>query len=298
MSSNNDKNEQLLNDIQTLQNIEEKLFISLDSDPILTTEQQEKIIGKINSISQMRMNLYKTLGGVNQFFQDALTNTESVLNQQKMAIKLVEDNLNNSKKKLQDLELQKNNKIRLIEINDYYGEKYDEHTTLMKYVIYTLIPIIIISILFNIGILPSFLFYLLLVIVTTIGSVFIIYRMMSIWNRDNMYYQNFDWGFNSKNAPTSDSENSSNPWSLPDMNMGACIGDLCCSPGTVYDNTINKCVIPGITQTQHTSQDITQLTSQTQPTTETFMNNIFTKFSNIYKKPNVVLNNNVLPSNF
>ena len=295
MSSNNDKNEQLLNDIQTLQNIEEKLFISLDSDPSLTSEQQEKIIGKINLISQMRMNLYKTLGGVNQFFQDALTNTESVLNQQKMAIKLVEDNLNNSKKKLQELELQKNNKIRLIEINDYYGEKYDEHTTLMKYVIYTLIPIIIISILFNIGILPSFLFYLLLVIVTTIGSVFIIYRMMSIWNRDNMYYQNFAWGFNSKNAPPADSENSSNPWSLPE---GTCIGDLCCSPGTVYDNTINKCVIPGITQTQNTSQDITQLTSQTQPTTETFMNNIFTKFSNIYKKPNVVLNNNVLPSNF
>ena len=61
MSSNNDKNEQLLNDIQTLQNIEEKLFISLDSDPSLTSEQQEKIIGKINLISQMRMNLYKTL---------------------------------------------------------------------------------------------------------------------------------------------------------------------------------------------------------------------------------------------
>ena len=290
MSSNNDKNEQLLNDIQTLQNIEEKLFISLDSDPSLTSEQQEKIIGKINLISQMRMNLYKTLGGVNQFFQDALTNTESVLNQQKMAIKLVEDNLNNSKKKLQELELQKNNKIRLIEINDYYGEKYDEHTTLMKYVIYTLIPIIIISILFNIGILPSFLFYLLLVIVTTIGSVFIIYRMISIWNRDNMYYQNFAWAFNSKNAPPADSESSKNPWSLPDMNMGTCIGNLCCSPGTVYDNTINKCVIPGISQTQDSTQ--------TQPTTETFMNNIFTKFSNIYKKPNVFLNNNVLPSNF
>ena len=45
------------------------------------------------------------------------------------------------------LNLKKNNKMRLVEINDYYGDKYAEHSQLMKIVIFTLIPVIILAIL-------------------------------------------------------------------------------------------------------------------------------------------------------
>jgi hypothetical protein len=236
--------EQLLNDIQSLQDTEQKLFNSLDSNSLLTTDQQKKIINKINLISEMRLNLYKTLGGVNQFYQNVLTNSKNVSRQQRQAIRVVEKQLNESKRKLRFLEAEKNNKIRLVQINDYYGQKYSEHAKLMKYVIYMLIPIILLCFLYNTGILPPFLFYILLIIISVIGSLYIVFRMISIWNRDNMNYQSYNWNFNSKNAPAADnSGNSDDPWFSSNINIGTCIGDSCCSPGTLYDRTINQCIL-------------------------------------------------------
>ena len=135
-SYNTNNIEQILNDIQNLQDIEKKLFNSLDDNTLLTTEQQEKIINKINLISEMRLNLYRTLGGLNKIYQNVVINSKNISEQQKQAIHLVESQLNDSKRKLEFLENEKNNKIRLVQINDYYGQKYSEHASLMKYIIY------------------------------------------------------------------------------------------------------------------------------------------------------------------
>ena len=237
--------EQILNDIQSLQDTEQKLFNSLESNTLLTSDQQKKIINQINQLSEMRLNLYKTLGGVNKFYQNILSQAQNVSNQQRQAIQIVEQQLNESKKKLKYLESEKNNKTRLIQINDYYGEKYNEHTILMKYIIYMLIPIIILCFIYNLGILPSFLFYILIVIISVVGSLYIIYKMISIWSRDNMNYQEFNWGFNGKKAPSvkDDTGNSGSPWFSSNINLGTCIGEACCSPGTLYDNNMNQCIL-------------------------------------------------------
>ena len=115
---------QILNDIQSLQSIEQQLFNSLEENTGLTTDQQKKMIEKINNISSMRVNLYKTLNGVNSFFQSSLANSKGTLTEQTAAIDIVEKELNTSKKRLKILEEERNNKIRLVEINDYYGQKY------------------------------------------------------------------------------------------------------------------------------------------------------------------------------
>ena len=140
--------DQILNDIQSLQDIEKKLFSSLDLNSNLSTQQQKDILQKINDLSKMRVNLYQTINGINSYFQSALYNSKGTLNEQVAAIQIVENELNNSKKRLKNLEEAKNNKIRLIEINEYYGDKYSEHSQLMKIIIFTLIPVIIISFIF------------------------------------------------------------------------------------------------------------------------------------------------------
>lgn len=240
---NIDNLEKLLNDIQSLQETEQKLFNSLDANTLLTREQQDKILNKINLISEMRLNLYRTLGGVNNVYQSALNNSKDVYNQQKQAVRVVEKQLNDNKKKLAFLEKEKNNKIRLIQINDYFGQKYNEHASLMKYIIYMLIPIIIVCFIYNLGLLPTFLFYALIIVISVIGSLYIVFKFISIWNRDNMNYQAYDWNFNLNKAPRADDSNISYPWDLPDVNLGLCIGNSCCSPGTIYDTNINQCIL-------------------------------------------------------
>jgi len=265
-----DSLEKLLTDIKSLQNIEKELFDTLETNTNLSSEQYNKIIIKINSISQMRVNLYQTLGNINIFYKDGVLNSQQVLQQQAFAIGIVEKQLNEAKQKLKYLELQKNNKIRLIQINDYYGQKYSEHSLLMKYIIFTLVPIIIISFLSNKGFLPKFIFYILLIIITVIGSIFIIFRLVSIWNRDNMNYQSYLWSFNIKNAPSviSNSGNENDPWLSSGSNLDMCM------------NT------NGSIQRTKTSNN------------ESFVNNVFTKNSNVNKKADIIIDNEVMPSNF
>ena len=238
-----ENNEQILNDIQSLQQMEQQLFSSLESNPNLTTAQQQEIIKKMNQLSNMRVNLYKTLSGVNNYFENALTSSIGSLKEQVIAIDIIESELNRSKKRLELLEEEKNNKIRLVEINSYFGDKYAEHSELMKIILFTLIPVIILALLNNKGILPNTIYYILLIIISLIGAYFFWRRFASIIMRDNMNYQAYNWYFNPKSTDSSstDSTSSSDPWDNG-LDWTTCIGDACCSPGLTYDANANQCI--------------------------------------------------------
>lgn len=285
---------QILNDIQSLQSIEQQLFNSLEENTGLTTDQQKKMIEKINNISSMRVNLYKTLNGVNSFFQSSLANSKGTLTEQTAAIDIVEKELNTSKKRLKILEEERNNKLRLVEINDYYGQKYAEHSDLMKIIVIMLIPILILAILNNKGLIPTKIYYILIAIISLIGALFIWKSVFSIVLRDPMNYQEYDWYFDPSTAPTSTSSSSTDPWAS-NSKFGSCVGDACCSDGLVYDSSLNQCITSNgetITTDETTTDETTDET-----TTETFVNNIFTKLANNYKKPDVILGSENIQSN-
>ena len=276
-------NEEILNNIQSLQQIEQQFFTSLETNPNLSREQQKKILDKINRITSMRLNLYNTLSGINNFFQNALQNSVGTLKQQVTTIAIVENELNQSKRRLEVLETEKNNKIRLVQINNYYSDKYVEHSQLMKIVIFTLIPVIIITFLHNKTILPDTIYNILLVIISIIGAFYFLNTFISIIMRDNMIYDEYDWKFDASTAPTASADSSGDPW-LTNTNTGICVGEFCCSQGQVYDASLNVCVIgtPGTTTTTTT-------------TTESFVNQVLTKKQQYKYKDDFSLINDYTP---
>jgi hypothetical protein len=257
-------NEQILNDIQSLQQMEQQLFKSLETNTSLTSQQKQQIIEKMNQLSNMRINLYQTLSGVNDFFKNALTTSVGTLKEQTVAISIIESELNKSKRRLQALETEKNNKIRLVEINDYYKDKYAEHSQLMKIIIFTLVPIIILAILNNKNILPNTIYYILVVIISIIGAYFFWSTFASIIMRDNMNYQEYAWNFNPNSASTTSTTSSSDPW----LNKNAgitCVGETCCSDGMIYDSSLNKCVEPSNVESFLTESNINDILVKKQP---------------------------------
>ena len=92
--------EKLLNDIQTLQQMEQELFHSLETNPNLTAQQQQQIIEKTSQLSNMRVNLYTSLSEINGYSANALDSSTETLKEQRNAINIVENELNRSKKKL------------------------------------------------------------------------------------------------------------------------------------------------------------------------------------------------------
>ena len=253
-----ENNEQILNDIQSLQQIEQKLFNSLEANPNLSTEEQTKIIEKMNQLSNMRINLYQTLSGVNNYFQSTLNSSIGSLKEQAVAIEIVENELNQAKKRLAILEEEKNNKIRLVEINTYFGDKYEHHSKLMKIIVYTLIPIIILTLIYRTGFLPNIIYYILLMIIASIGGYYFWIEYLSMIKRDKMNYQEYSWSFNTNSVPIG-TPSTDDPWQ---SNFGTCIGNMCCSEGLVYDNDLNQCVF------SNQSDPSTSLTKST-PSTST-----------------------------
>jgi len=270
-------NEQLLTDIQSLQQMEQQLFNNLETNTTLTSQQQQKIVEKMNQLSNMRINLYKTLSGINGVFHNALSSSVGTLEEQKTAISIVESELNQSKKRLEVLEAEKNNKIRLVEINDYYGDKYAEHSQLMKIVIFTLVPIIILALLNNKGLLPDKIYYILIAIISIIGGVFFWRRYISIIMRDNMNYQEYNWKFDPASVSTSSNvTSSSDPWTTLSM-PGTCIGQSCCSDGQMWDSSLNQCVGSSTVNVITVPTTSTSASSTTTTTTESMVNNVLTK---------------------
>lgn len=249
-----ENNEQILNDIQELQFMEQQLFSNLEANPNLDIHEKKQIISKMNQLSNMRVNLYQTLSGVNNYFKNALNTSVGSLKQQLAAIDIVEKELTKSKKRLEILEEEKNNKIRLVEINSYFSDKYAEHAELMKIVIFTLIPIIILAVLNNKGIIPNTIYYILLIIVFCIGAYFFGERIFSIWMRDNMNYQAYDWDFNPNDLST-DSTSNIDPWG-DGVDLTTCIGGNCCSTGLVYNSKLNKCVTSKTTKKEGFISDL------------------------------------------
>jgi hypothetical protein len=284
-----ENNEQILNDIQSLQQMEQQLFNNLETNPNLTNEQQEEIVQKMNQLSSMRINLYQTLSGVNGFFQNALSSSIGTLQEQTSAIAIVENELNQSKQRLEILQEEKNNKIRLVEINDYYGDKYAEHAQLMKIVIFTLIPIIVLIFLNNKGLLPNMVYTVLVVVIALIGIYFFWYRFASIITRDNMNYQEYDWTFDPNSAP-SGSSTSDDPWSGTG-GIGTCIGQYCCSTGQTYDGSLNQCI--GDSTVSNTSSSSSPSTVESF-VTESMVNQVLTKTSGNKKTSYTINGNNIV----
>ena len=289
-------NEQILNDIQTLQGMEQQLFSNLETNTNLTSQEQTQIIQKMNQLSAMRLNLYKTVGNVNSYFQNALTSSQGTLKEQTAAISIIEAELNKSKQRLEMLQEEKNNKIRLVELNDYYGSKYAEHGSLMKIIIFTLVPIIILAVLNNKGILPQNIYYILLVIVSIIGAVFFWRTMASILMRDAMNYNEYNWFFDPDAAPQSDGVGLDDPW-LTNRRPGTCIGQACCSDGQSWDSDLGQCI--GTSSVVDTSSSSTKYSGRESFMTESMVNQVLTKKSANKYKPDVTLNSNntVRPNN-
>ena len=274
---------QILTDIQSLQEIEQQLFSNLEENQHLTPDQQKQLIQKINDISNMRINLYQTLNNMNNIFENTLTNSRGTLSEQAAAIQIVENELNHSKAKLELLEEERNQKIRMIEINQYFGEKYAEHSKLMKIVICILFPILILAILNKKGFLSNRIYYFLIVLIAVIGSIFFWKTMFSIWYRDPMNYQEYNWNFDPNSAPTTTTTSTSDPWTTTGIS-GTCVGDACCTTGMVWDASLNQCAI---SSTGSTSTGSTEDTT----TTESFVYSMLSKpaYQEPFKKPDVYL---------
>jgi hypothetical protein len=238
-----ERNKQALDNISQLQQQEKELYASLE-DVNLTIDQKQQIIHKINEIAQIRMNIYGTLRDMYANYQENVEVAQDNYEQSKIAIDILEDELNEAKRKMNLIRDEKYNKLRLVEINTYYGKRYDAHAKIMKIIVLTCIPIILLSVLHSKLFLPDSIYGGLVALTFVVGGVFLGIQVLDILNRDPMNWDEYNWYFDKNNAPPQDtaanSEPADNPW---EANVVPCVGSACCVEGTTYDSTQNICIL-------------------------------------------------------
>lgn len=245
-----------MQDIQSLQKTEKDLLDNLETDPHLTPEQRQQLIEKINAISDMRLNLYKTIQKATGLYQSTLEQSQDTIIQQTAAVDMEEKALNETKRKLKLLSDRNLQDLRIVEINRYFSEKYKDHSQAALALIYLFIGLIIIHFLYKSGIMPNAVYWALVILLTGYIAYKFWNTLFLMYSRNNMNYDQLDFkppDPSSIPSSTTDtnaaSASTSDPWYKAPT---TCIGSACCTSDMVFDDSLNMCVVSASTSTPTT----------------------------------------------
>ena len=253
---------EIVNNITNLQTTEQALINDLDSytsksggyvatDPVIIG-----LTTKINAIADARIAMFKTISANANILQTGVSQSRVDLVSQMTLLQVVEDQLNAAKAKIQQLNNRNDTQMRLVEINTYYGQRYEAQGGLMKKIILVCIPLLILFILKKKGILPETIGNYIIGAVIAVGAMFILYSVWDIFTRSNMDFNSYNWEFEQPagQVPSIWQYNKEHLFNYKDLlnnlmgNLGVCIGEQCCAPGLTYDSTRMQCVKPPLPQ--------------------------------------------------
>jgi 2-oxo-4-hydroxy-4-carboxy--5-ureidoimidazoline (OHCU) decarboxylase len=205
---------------------------SVNTSPDISNQQNT--IKKIDTLQKLKTSLYTNLNDSYKATQlNLLEARDNLVNKVAMS-NIAEHELSNTNTNLSVMKNIRNDKLRMAEINNYYSSKYDTQTTVMKTIIYFCIPILILGILVKKELLPQYIGISIIGVLCGLAIVVIYFQTVDIMRRDNMVFDEYDWGFNPKNVNLNDNSNDDDqPKMRNDLN-NVCIGQACCPPGNTF----------------------------------------------------------------
>lgn len=233
------RNTELSKYIDKLLQAEQELIqqIGDTTDP----KEQARLSKNLILIQDTRADLINVLSSINTYYTQNLTGSSNTLTQQTNAVAIMDREMVQAQKRLAYINEQKQNKLRVVEINQYYSASYAEWSRLVKIIVIT---IVVFGLVFTIKnffpFIPSAVYLLLTLITSVVSLYYIVATIISISSRDNMIYDEYNWKFDTNSLPKFDPNASyTNPFASAFM---TCIGQYCCQTGTIWNPTIGKCV--------------------------------------------------------
>jgi hypothetical protein len=236
--SDSDNSDLVMGVLNTLENI--KMIQSLESDNYdkllkndvtqeLSSEEKDKLLKENANLSAIKINLYDSIKDIyNSSFNSMATSKQDIM-EQLAAIKIVEAELTNSAARMTTLDAENINTMRMIEINRYYEEKYNDYSGFIKYLIIFIVSLLIIYILNKKSLISNTIYKILLFIIILIGVIVLGKYYYKMLFRSNMVYQEYVYPYADVTGATSTNTNNTNPWENP-------IQTITC-PSTSTNNT-------------------------------------------------------------
>lgn len=248
-----------LKNIQQLQDLEKQLYQKLQSKSVnganTTAAEQQATIAKINELSQMRVTMFEELDSIYKDVQGRVAQSRVDLVDQLVVTGVVEKELNDAKRNLNAMNTDKHNKMRIVEINTYYSQKYRAQSSLMKAIIVISLVLLVLIIVAKKEFVPENIMNGIIGVWVLISAIYLIRRIVDLNTRSNMNFDEYDWDWNPKDNsnPTvlkyneeqilgsaSTFEDDAKDF-VAGLGLG-CVGSSCCATGTKYDKNKKQCI--------------------------------------------------------
>lgn len=197
--------ESQLTNISNLQNVQVKLFNDLErlagSPDINNADVQRQITDKfaqIDNLTTLRTNMFETIKSNYNITQSDYNIQRKSYAQQLVALGIIENELENTSKKLRESLLVRNNSERMVGINNYYTRRYEAHADIMKNIIFYCGIIILVIFLMKMGFLSDEISSLLIIVALSIGIIIVGGKVLDLYRRNNIDYDKYNFPFNPK----------------------------------------------------------------------------------------------------
>tara|TARA_B000000557_G_scaffold46446_1_gene35099 strand:+ start:3008 stop:3892 length:885 start_codon:yes stop_codon:yes gene_type:complete len=242
-----------LNSIRDLQRLENQLYKKLEQTSATpnTLQEQRALIRRIDNITKVRKSLLNTLTDRYSDIQNNVISSRSDLVQQTAMVGVIQDEMRKANNNLTELETDKNNKLRMVELNTYARERYRSYMEMMRIFAIATFIVLILVVLGKKKIIPNQdLLIIIGGVVMTSALIMIIIRYLDIIKRDNLYFHKYDHPFDPDaiKHPTEEQNRQNMTLSL----SGNCMNEGCCNPGQTYNKSIKKCVTSTVKESMET----------------------------------------------
>lgn len=204
------------------------------------------------------------LSGIFQLYNSGLdpklsdnikTTYENVISTGKQTIEnqqIIKSIVDSEYARLQDLSNNINDeyffKKRQIFLNENYQKKQKYYLyVLLSFILSLILYIMLVKIQQFFPIIPKSIIYFIAIIMFSIFGIYIILLLTEINRRDHIYFDEVKYSPpNIAKTTTDKNKEIEKSGTLLSSLSNKCVGDSCCSDGTVWDETLNKCKISSV----------------------------------------------------
>jgi hypothetical protein len=246
--------ESLITSIKESQEAQKKLVANLDTlvgQPGFNANSTglASLIDSINSLSNTRVAMFNSLKNQAGALQTGVTNSRVDLVSQITLLNVVEDQLTKANASFAVLQNQTDTKKRMVEVNTYYGQRYEDQSKIMKIIIMFCIPLLLLFILKKKSLLPPTISNYLIGTTIAVGAYIVMRKVWEVSTRSNINYDEYNWNYEdpSVHNPTVWQYNKENAFNFDNPiknllgNLGLCVGSTCCADGLYFDTNKQKC---------------------------------------------------------
>lgn len=256
--------------IKDLQSQEQSLLNNLASlPPEQSPHQQIAIVDQITRTQNDKIRLFGSLVEINSRLRGITGHQTPESEAQMQQLALMEQKLQDQKKRIKEMRGVNINNLRLTENNYYYNDLYLAYQDIFKLLIIVAAFLLLISSMRNSGMLSGSAVNVLAGLTIVIGAGMALWKGYNIWRANNMVFSEFDFNAPNKKKNSGDSsggdqfgtsvnlldEMRKEEAKLQALAEGACIGEDCCTPDHIHYSKTTKTCEPGKKEKKDSSKE-------------------------------------------